>query len=183
MALFGMSVMVSPVLGPMIGGWLDVADDCLDARCVHGDDYRRRLHPGCEPWAAFVPLNTIAFASLPSGMRADGTGLFSLSRNVGSSVGISVFTVLLSRNTQVNHQEIGASVATFNHAFDNWAIKAWLNPLKASGRAVLDSMVTIVSCGNDFKLLMMLSLVVIPLLLFIRPARPNRAAEPLPAMD
>jgi DHA2 family multidrug resistance protein len=62
----------------------------------------------------FVPLTTAAFATLPASLRAEGTGLFSLSRNVGSSVGISIVTVLLAQNIQVNHAEIGAYVTPFN---------------------------------------------------------------------
>ena len=46
----------------------------------------------------FVPLTTITFATLPPQQRADGTGLYNLSRNIGSSVGISVVSYLLIRN-------------------------------------------------------------------------------------
>src|SRR5438445_3487139 len=51
----------------------------------------------------FVPLTTVAFATLPAQMRGEGTGLYNLSRNVGSSVGISVVSALLTENVQVNH--------------------------------------------------------------------------------
>ncbi len=45
----------------------------------------------------FVPLTTIAFSTLPAAMRGEGTGLYNLSRNIGSSVGISVVTALITR--------------------------------------------------------------------------------------
>jgi DHA2 family multidrug resistance protein len=40
--------------------------------------------------------------------RTDGTALFSLVRNIGSSIGISIVTVLLTRNIQINHAELSA---------------------------------------------------------------------------
>jgi DHA2 family multidrug resistance protein len=125
----------------------------------------------------FVPLNTIAFATLDSQLRADGTGLFSLSRNVGSSVGISLVTVLLTRNTQVLHEEISSLVTPFNRALEGWAADAYLAPSSAAGRALLDQTITYQATSmaylNDFTLLMWLSIVVMPLLLLLRPAAPS----------
>jgi DHA2 family multidrug resistance protein len=135
----------------------------------------------------FVPLTTVAFATLPVNLRAEGTGLYSLSRNVGSSVGISIVTVLLAQNIQVNHAEIGAYVTPFNRAFDAWAIKSYLDPMVASGRATLDAMITVqaswVAYLDDFKLLMLLSLAVMPLLLIIKPAKNPPSADPVAVME
>ena len=77
----------------------------------------------------FVPLTTVTFATLAPEQRADGTGLYNLSRNVGSSVGISVVSYLLTRNNQVNHATIASHVTAFNHAFDNSARAAGLESL------------------------------------------------------
>ena len=54
----------------------------------------------------FVPLSVVTLSTLSPDLRAEGAGLYSLSRNIGSSVGISVVNALLTRNTQVNHAEI-----------------------------------------------------------------------------
>lgn len=62
----------------------------------------------------FVPLSTIAFATLEPRFRADATSLFSLVRNIGSSIGISLVTAVLARNVQINHAELGALVQPFN---------------------------------------------------------------------
>src|SRR3546814_9460032 len=40
----------------------------------------------------FIPLNTMAFATLGSTYRTDGASLLNLVRSVGASVGISVVT-------------------------------------------------------------------------------------------
>src|SRR3546814_18818331 len=51
----------------------------------------------------FVPLSTVTFATLEPRHRAEATALFSLVRNIGSSIGISIVIALLSRNTPINH--------------------------------------------------------------------------------
>src|SRR6185312_3574235 len=45
----------------------------------------------------FIPLNATAFATLPPHLRTDGSSLLNLTRNIGSSVGISVAMTLLAR--------------------------------------------------------------------------------------
>jgi hypothetical protein len=45
----------------------------------------------------FVPLSTVAFATLGPQLRTDGTAIFSLLRNIGAAIGISVVTALLIR--------------------------------------------------------------------------------------
>jgi DHA2 family multidrug resistance protein len=129
----------------------------------------------------FVPLTTVTFATLAPEQRADATGLYNLSRNIGSSVGISVVSYLLVRNNQINHANIASHVTAYNHAFDNGAVQHALSPWTAAGRAALDQVVqvqaSIISYIDDFKLMMILSLAAIPLLLLLR-----RAAAP-PAGD
>ena len=56
----------------------------------------------------FVPISTVAYSTLPQSTRTEAAGIFSLMRNIGSSVGISIVMTLLSRNTQINHAEIAA---------------------------------------------------------------------------
>ncbi|MBP2300737.1 DHA2 family efflux MFS transporter permease subunit [Azospirillum picis] len=125
----------------------------------------------------FVPLTTVTFSTLAPERRGDGTGLYNLSRNIGSAVGISIVAALLTRNTQVNHAEIVTHVTPFNRLFDAPSARAIFDPLTAVGRAALDQEITrqatIISYVNDFKLLMILSLAVMPLLLLLRkPPKP-----------
>jgi DHA2 family multidrug resistance protein len=120
----------------------------------------------------FVPLSTMAFATLPMALRGDGTGLYNLSRNIGSSVGISICSVLLAQNIQINHADIVGYVTTFNLAFRDVVARSQLNPLTAGGRAALDGLIneqaSWIAYSNDFRLLMFLSLAAIPLILLLR---------------
>jgi MFS transporter, DHA2 family, multidrug resistance protein len=122
----------------------------------------------------FVPLTTVTFATLAPEQRADGTGLYNLSRNVGSSVGISIVSYLLIRNDQVNHATIASHVTGFNRAFGQGAILHAFSPWTAAGRAALDQVVqvqaSIISYIDDFKLMMILSLAAVPLVLLLRSA-------------
>jgi len=135
----------------------------------------------------FVPLSAATLSTLPLAERTEGAGLYNLSRNIGSSVGISVVNSLLVRNTQVNHADIVAHVTAVNRGFEQPTIAQFWNPLTAAGRAAVDAMITrqaqIIAYIDDYKLLMIATLVVLPLLMvFRRPATPA-AAEPVAVAD
>jgi DHA2 family multidrug resistance protein len=122
----------------------------------------------------FVPLTTVTFATLAPEQRADGTGLYNLSRNIGSSIGISVVSYLLIRNQQINHATISSHVTAVNRNFDSSIVLHAWSPWTAGGRAALDQVVqmqaSIISYIDDFKLMMILSLAAIPLILLLRGA-------------
>src|SRR5215469_1616238 len=90
----------------------------------------------------FVPLSAATLSTLPDEQRTEGAGIYSLSRNIGSSVGISVVTALLTRQTQVNHADIAQHVTAVNRALENPAIAHAWSPFTAAGRAALDAVVT-----------------------------------------
>ena len=52
-------------------------------------------------------------------MRTEGAALFSLLRNLGAAIGVSVATSMLARNAQAMHEIIGASVTPFNRALQS----------------------------------------------------------------
>jgi MFS transporter, DHA2 family, multidrug resistance protein len=120
----------------------------------------------------FVPLSTATLATLSPEQRTEGAGLYSLSRNIGSSVGISVVNALLTRNTQINHAEIAQHVTAVNRAFESPAVAQFWNPATAAGRAALDAAITqqaqIIAYIDDYKLLMIATLAVIPLLIVFK---------------
>ena len=123
----------------------------------------------------FVPLSTITFATLPPQLRNEATGLFSLLRNMGGSIGISVVTSLLITNTQVNHAEIVNHVTAFSRQMDSAVIMRFWNPFTAVGQAALNDEVTrqatLIAYLNDYKLMMFVALVSIPMVLLMRKPR------------
>ena len=135
----------------------------------------------------FVPLSVVTLSTLPPERRAEGAGLYSLSRNIGSSIGISVVNSLLTRNTQVNHAEITRSVTSVNRMFEDLAIARFWDPVSAAGRAALDAMITqqaqIIAYMDDYKLLMIATLAAIPLLVIFKKPPSSAAADPMHAME
>ena len=82
---------------------------------------------------------------------------------------------MLTENSQVNHADIAQHVTAVNRMFEHPAVSQFLNPLSAAGRAALDAIITqqaqIIAYMDDYKLLMIATLAVIPLLMvFKRPA-------------
>jgi DHA2 family multidrug resistance protein len=131
----------------------------------------------------FVPLSTITFSTLDPKLRTEAAGLFSLLRNIGSSIGISVVTALLSESTQVNHADIAQHVSPFKLMMqEGFLPQAW-SLETARGLAALNAEVTrqaaTIAYLNDFQFMMWVTLAAVPLLIFLR--RPARSAAPPPA--
>jgi DHA2 family multidrug resistance protein len=123
----------------------------------------------------FVPLSAVTLSTLSSQLRTEGAGIYNLSRNIGSSVGISVVNSLLTRNTQVNHAEIAQHVTAVNRVFEDPMITRFWNPVTAAGRAVLDAMIAqqaqIIAYIDDYMLLTIATIAVVPLLIVFKPVR------------
>ena len=123
----------------------------------------------------FVPLSTITFATLPGTLRTKGTALYSLMRNIGSSIGISLVIFLLTRNTQIVHAELAGHVTPFNDALSAVAPSHFWNMATTVGRAALNAEVTkqaaVVAYANDFKLMMVVALVALPMIFLLKRAK------------
>jgi DHA2 family multidrug resistance protein len=135
----------------------------------------------------FVPLSAATLSTLTSDLRAEGAGIYSLSRNIGSSVGISLVNALLTTNTQVNHADIAQHVTAVNRTFAEPSIAQFWNPLTAAGRAALDAMITlqaqIIAYIDDYKLLMIATLAAIPLLIVFKRAGGSPGADDAGAVE
>ncbi|RIY03459.1 DHA2 family efflux MFS transporter permease subunit [Aureimonas flava] len=120
----------------------------------------------------FVPLSTVAFATLPSELRTQGTGFYSLMRNIGSSVGISMMSFLLIRNGQILHSSLGEHISPFARGVQ------WLGDTvdltTEQGRATVNDLVVqqaeVIAYADCFRLMMFASLAVLPLILLVQRA-------------
>jgi DHA2 family multidrug resistance protein len=130
----------------------------------------------------FNPMTVMAYTTLSTQLRGEGTAMQSLARNIGSAIGISVTSFTLSRQTQVNHADIAALITPFHRALQaGGAVSRLLDPATRQGAALLNRIINqqaaIIAYNNDFRLMM---LTVVPpmllLLLMRRHARPAAAA-------
>jgi DHA2 family multidrug resistance protein len=116
----------------------------------------------------FVPMSAVTLSTLSPADRADGASIFSLSRSIGSSVGISAFSALLTTLTEVNHADISANVTAVNRAFEDPTVTQFLSPITDAGRAALDALVTqqaqVIAYIDDYKLLLIATLALFALL-------------------
>jgi DHA2 family multidrug resistance protein len=129
----------------------------------------------------FVPVSTIADATLPMAARTEAAGIYSLVRNIGSSVGISIVFTLVARGTQINHAEIAERLTPFSGT----PLPPSLHLDTAAGLAALNAEVTrqaaAIAYVNDFWLMTWMTLATLPLLLLFRvPGKPRKTpAEPV----
>jgi DHA2 family multidrug resistance protein len=130
----------------------------------------------------FVPLNTIAFATLAPQLRTDASSLLTLIRSLGSSVGISIVTVLLVRNTQVSHADLAARVTPFDVPLIDPGLAQSIGSAGDAALTMLDAEINrqalMISYLNDFKFMMIMTLVAMPLVLLLR--RPTAVTGPVP---
>ncbi|WP_419813873.1 DHA2 family efflux MFS transporter permease subunit [Glacieibacterium sp.] len=129
----------------------------------------------------FVPLNTMAFATLGPAQRTDAASFFSLLRNLGASVGVSLGVGVLATQTQIAHSDIGSAVTPFSLGVDSSMVRA-LGPTGDAAMAFLDAQVNMqaamVAYLDVYYLLMWVTLGTLPLLLLMR--RPGKVVGEIP---
>lgn len=134
-----------------------------------------------------VPLTTMTFSTLEQYLRPEGTAIYSLSRNVGSSIGISVMQTLLTRNTAIVHSSLAAYITAdtllsrpdaLSRAFD-LSTSAGLAGLNA----VLDKQAAFIGYIDDFRLMFWLTIAAIPCLWLMRAKKTDSGTQEQTAQD
>ncbi len=129
----------------------------------------------------FVPLSTITFSTLAPRFRNEGAALFSLMRNIGSSIGISVVITYLAQRTQANHAAFADSINPFNLALRRAVEVGAVNLSTPEGLSAINAEVTrqaaTLAYLQDFRLMMFVTLSALPLIFLLgKPARPGTSA-------
>jgi DHA2 family multidrug resistance protein len=128
----------------------------------------------------FTPLSVVTFSTLPRQILTQGTAIFSLTRNIGSSVGIAIVEALLVENTQVVHSRLVEQLRPDNPLARLPHMAAPFSLTDPSGIAALNAEATrqaaMVAYIDNFKLMMVIVIVGLPLLLLLRRPLPAPAA-------
>jgi DHA2 family multidrug resistance protein len=140
----------------------------------------------------FVPLTTVAMATIPRERIGYATSLFNLMRNMGGSIGIAITGTILQRQRQVVGATLGAHVSAYDpitqttfEQIRNGLIASGSDVVTATQRAyiilhgMLVQQASMVSFVMLFRLLGGMFLVMLPLVLLMR--RPRRGGEPAAA--
>lgn len=131
----------------------------------------------------FIPINGIAFSTLPGNLRTDGSSLLYLMRSLGGSVGISALTTILGANIQTAHEDLAGHVTAYSLSSVDPSSADRLGTIGAAALSALNAEVNrqaaMIAYLDDFQLMMVLVLICLPLVLLLKPPK----ASPLVAAD
>lgn len=119
-----------------------------------------------------VPLTTYSLATLAPKNITEGAGLFTYGRMLGTSIGVSLLSTLISRETQINWQNIGAHISIFNHNLYTWlqaqqlTLQNHLALIKLQSN--LSSQASMLAFIDGYQLIGMILLTLIPLTLCLK---------------
>jgi DHA2 family multidrug resistance protein len=126
-----------------------------------------------------MPMNLMSVSTLSPSLRTEGAALYSLSRSVGGSVAIAITTALLTHYMQVNHAELGAGLRL---PFLTSGIVGGMGSQGSTLLAYVNAEVTrqamMIAYINDYWLMMWATILLMPMVLVMRPARPVKG-EPM----
>ena len=177
LVIFGLSVSAFGLFG-MAGFDLDI-------------DYRTAMMARVVQSAGlaflFVPINTMAFATVPREKMGSATGLINLARNIGGSSGIAIVTTLLARRTQFHQARLVSHMTPFDPAYVQ-ALAGTAHMLASRGanaaqsvaeaRGMLYGMLqrqsAMMAFVDSFYVLGIIFLAVVPLMFFIKKVGPQK---------
>jgi MFS transporter, DHA2 family, multidrug resistance protein len=138
----------------------------------------------------FVPLTTLAMDPIPKRETGYATALYSVMRNIGSSVGISFVTTWLARRAQFNQSVLGAHVTPYDPAprqmlsqAQAMLVRNGADPMTANRQAVamlygeVQRQASVLSFLTVFRVIGIVFLAIIPLVLILR--KPKHLREPI----
>jgi DHA2 family multidrug resistance protein len=137
----------------------------------------------------FVPLNTMAFYFISKEKTNNATGIINLARNIGGSVGISFVATMITRGSQLHQAYLTAHVNTLNPAYNQQfagTVAALMTKGASHAQAVLQAQgmfyglvqrqAAMLAFVDNFWLLGLGMLVIIPMLFFMKKMTPQRGA-------
>jgi DHA2 family multidrug resistance protein len=135
----------------------------------------------------FVPLSTIAYATMERARIPEAAGIYSLVRTIGAAAGISVVTTLITRQAQVIWNELGAHVTRFNPALIEYLRPLHLSPDDPRAMALIAAQIgrqaEMGAILDVFEVTTWSFLLMLPLVLLLRRNKAARAAPAAAAME
>jgi len=130
----------------------------------------------------FVPMNLVAFSTIPAAIRTDASAIMNLLRNIGAAFSVSLTTAVLTSSTQIVHAQVAEHIDPFNRALGVNAQSMMWNPQMPFGLQSLDGMISRaalqVAYSNDFLFLFYTSIPAVLLVWLMR--RPTFQGPPKP---
>jgi DHA2 family multidrug resistance protein len=128
----------------------------------------------------WVPLTMTTFATLAPRHVGDGSAVFHLVRNIGSSLFISISIAVVIRTAKINYWSLAENTSPFNEALRDQAVQGIWNLDTLTGLSALAGEVQrqalMIGYLNGFYMFAIAAIAVLPLLLLVR--RPRDPAAP-----
>jgi DHA2 family multidrug resistance protein len=127
----------------------------------------------------FVPLNTLAFATLAPDLRTDAASFYMLLRNLGGSIGISLTVGILARQAQVSHADIGGQLTMTDMPWADGAIGEAIGAeaIVAMLDASVNKQAALIAYLDVFTMMFWVTVAMLPMVLLLR-----RPKAPPPAL-
>jgi DHA2 family multidrug resistance protein len=120
-----------------------------------------------------VSILAVSFQSMPHSMRPDATSILSLSRRLGSSIGVSVLVTQLAHSTRGARSVLMENISIYNERLHLMPMPDSWNLNNAEGlmsiQRVVDRQAEFIAYLHDFRLMTVLMLMMLPLVFLIRP--------------
>ncbi|AJC50542.1 DHA2 family efflux MFS transporter permease subunit [Coxiella endosymbiont of Amblyomma americanum] len=129
-----------------------------------------------------IPLTTYSLATLSKGDITEGAGLYSYSRMLGTSIGISLISTLVTRVTQINWNTLSSYITIYNPSFYQWMNShqlPFLSPLgiKRLG-LIIQQQASLLGFLDGFRIIFIVFILLIPLLLVLKTVELRSSAAP-----
>lgn len=119
-----------------------------------------------------VPLTTYSLATLAKKDITEGAGLYSYSRMLGTSIGISLLSTLISRTTQINWNALSSHITIYNSNLHQWVTSQqliFLYPVEVNRLAyITQQQASMLSFLDGFRVIAIIFILLIPLLLTLK---------------
>ena len=157
------------LFGQAASGW---AMAQLDINLTSFDVFWTNVLQGFGFGLAFTPMMVLTFATLPQQFMTEGTAVFNLMRNFGSSIFISIAIVLLVRTSAANHAGLTEFISPYNRALAYPDVLGQWNPATPAGLKAMAGEIqrqsAMIGYINAFYLFAATALVAIPLVWVMR---------------
>jgi DHA2 family multidrug resistance protein len=170
------SARLALTVGLVLQVWAAWQMTLFDVNMSDFDVYWTNLVQGFGFGLAYTPMTVLAFSTLPAPLVVQGSAMFNLMRNFGSSLFISLSVLVLVRSTAENYAGLTASITSLESALAYSSLAASLASDQARSLAALSAEIqrqaSIGAYLNTFMLFAVTAAVALPLAwLFRAPER------------
>jgi len=146
----------------------------FDINMTESDIFWSHMLQGFGQSIAFTPMTVMAFSTLPASQVTEGSAVFTLMRNFGSSLFISITVMMLIRSTTANYSRLTEFITPYNKSLimpglpPSWDMEATPGLLRLAGE--IQRQAAMIGYVNAFYLMAVTAAAGIPLACMLRAA-------------